>query len=192
MASPVGHALAGIAFFETRPGLYFKNRWLDAIFFIFLANLPDGDFLPGFLLGSPNRYHHGIFHSLGTALVVAVVVGWLFSRWKGQALKFFAFTFIVLCSHLLLDFHTLDFTPPYGLPLFWPFSGRYYIAAHPVFINITRSPHSTNFFSSLFSPHNLKAALLEIVLLGSMALLAACIRRWANDRSRRTATGRSR
>jgi membrane-bound metal-dependent hydrolase YbcI (DUF457 family) len=188
MSSPVGHALAGIACFETRPGLFFKSRWLDAFFFIFLANLPDGDFLPGFLLGSPNRYHHGIFHSLGAALFVALIIGWLFSRKQGHALKFFAFAFIIFCSHLLFDFFTFDFTPPYGMPLFWPLANGYHIAAHPVFINITRSPYSANFFSSLFSPHNLKAVLLEIVVLGGVVLLVACIRRFANARSGRAAS----
>jgi membrane-bound metal-dependent hydrolase YbcI (DUF457 family) len=192
MPLPVGHALAGVAIFETRPGLFFKSRWLDAFFFIFLANLPDGDFLPGFLLGFPNRFHHGIFHSLGAALAVAAVIGWLFSRRKGHAVKFFVFAFIVFCSHLLLDFFTLDFTPPYGLPLFWPFSNSYTIAAHPVFTNITRSPNSANFFSSLLSLHNLKAALLETVLLGGVVLLAAFARRWADDRSGRAAASRSR
>jgi len=187
MPLPVGHALAGIAFFETRPGLFFKNRWADAIFFIFLANLPDADFLPGFLLGFPNRYHHGIFHSLGAALTAALIIGWLFSLKQGHALKFCSFVFIVLCSHLLLDFFTRDFTAPYGLPLFWPISNRYHIAARPVFTNITRSPHSANFFSSLFSLHNLKAALLEIVLLGGIVLLAILVRRLANDRSGRAA-----
>jgi inner membrane protein len=187
MPLPIGHALAGIAFHETRPGLFFRNRWHDAVFFMFLANLPDGDFLPGFLVGFPNRFHHGVFHSLGAALAVSMVIGWLFSRQQGQALKYSAFAFVVFYSHLLLDFFTLDFTPPFGLPLFWPFSGHYHIAAHPVFINITRSPYSANFFSSLFSLHNLKAALLEIVLLGGVVMLAACIRRFANNRSGRAA-----
>ncbi|HEX7502194.1 MAG TPA: metal-dependent hydrolase, partial [Acidobacteriota bacterium] len=82
MPLPVGHALAGIAFQQARPGLFFKNLWHDAFFFIFLANLPDADFLPGLLMGRPNLFHHGIFHSLGAALAIAAVGGWLFSRNK--------------------------------------------------------------------------------------------------------------
>lgn len=169
--------MAGIAFFQTRPGLFFKNKWADALFFIFLANLPDADFLPGFLLGFPNLYHHDIFHSLGAALAVTAVIGWIFCLKKRHSWRIFALVFLLFYSHLLLDFFTRDFTAPYGLPLLWPFSKNYYIAAHPIFINITRSAHSANFFSSLFSRHNLKAALLEIILLGGLAILAGIARR---------------
>jgi inner membrane protein len=203
MPLPIGHALTGIAFFETRPGLFFKNKWADVLFFILLANLPDADFLPGLILGFPNLYHHGIFHSLGAALAAAIVMGWIFSNLKQINLvkkqdnllskllilrsgvyqkkqhfwRFSAFVFLIFFSHLLLDFFTRDFAAPYGLPLFWPLSKNYYIAAQPIFINITRSALSANFFSSLFSPHNLKAALLEIMLLGGLVLLVG-IARW--------------
>jgi membrane-bound metal-dependent hydrolase YbcI (DUF457 family) len=177
MPLPIGHALAGIAFFQTRPGLFFKNKWHDALFLIFLANLADADFLPGLLVGFPNRYHHGIFHSLGAALAISVAIGWIFLRKKRHPWRLSALVFLVFCSHLLLDFFTYDFAAPYGLPLFWPIANDYYIAGHPIFINITRSPHSVNFFSSLFSGHNLKAALLEIALLGAPVLLVTIARR---------------
>jgi inner membrane protein len=180
MPLPIGHTLTGIAFFETRPGLFFKNKWLDAFFFIFLANLPDADFLPGLMLGFPNLYHHGIFHSLGAALAVTVVMGWIFYRKNRHLWRFSILVFLIFYSHLLLDFFTKDFAAPYGLPLFWPFSSSYYIAAHPIFINITRSARSANFFSSLLSRHNLEAALREIVLLGGLVLLAGIARRLLN------------
>ncbi len=156
--------------------MFFKNKWLDALSLVFLSNLPDADFLPGLLTGFPNRYHHGIFHSLGAALAVSVVI-WIFFRKKQQPWRLFALAFIVYCSHLLLDFFTRDFSAPYGLPLFWPFSKSYYIAARPIFSNITRSSRSSDFFSSLFNSHNLKAALLEIALIGSLVLIATLIRR---------------
>jgi hypothetical protein len=78
---------------------------------------------------------------------------------------------------LLLDFFAMDFVAPYGLPLFWPFSSRYFIAADPVFINVTRSQHSHDFLASLFSGHNLNAALREILILGGLALAMALLRR---------------
>lgn len=176
MPLPIGHTLTGIAFFETRPGLFFKNKWADALFFIFLANLPDADFLPGLILGSPNLYHHGIFHSLGAALAIAAAMGWIFYLKKRHFWRFSAAVFLIFYSHLLLDFFAKDFAAPYGLPLFWPFSNSYYIAAHPIFINIIRSDRSLNFFSSLLNRHNLEAALLEIILLGGLVLLAGIAR----------------
>jgi membrane-bound metal-dependent hydrolase YbcI (DUF457 family) len=186
MPLPIGHALTGIAFFESNPGLFFKNRWADAIFFIFLANLPDIDFLPGLILGFPNLYHHGIFHSLGSALAVAAVLGWIFYQKKRHFWRFFAFIFLIFYSHLLLDFFSKDFAVPYGLPLFWPFSSNYYIATHPIFINITRSDRSANFFSSLLNAHNLEAALREIILLGGLVLLVGIARRLLNKSAGRS------
>jgi inner membrane protein len=189
MPLPIGHALSGIAFFQARPGMFFKNKCFDAFFFIFLANLPDADFLPGLMLGSPNLYHHGIFHSLGAALAVAVVVGWMGYQKQRHFWRFSVPVFLIFFSHLLLDFFTRDFAAPYGLPLFWPFSKNYYIAAHPVFINITRSAHSANFFSSLFSRHNLEAAMREIMLLGGLVILVAIARRLLNKSAGRSRLG---
>jgi inner membrane protein len=183
MPLPIGHALAGTAFFQARPGLIFKDRWLDALGFVFLANLPDADFLPGLLEGFPNRYHHGIFHSLGATFVVSAAVGWIFLRKNKRPWRDSGLIFLIFYSHLLLDFFTRDFSAPYGLPLFWPLTNKYYIASHPIFINITRSAHSANFFSSLFSRHNLEAALLEILLLGGLVLLAAFTRRLFNKKA---------
>jgi inner membrane protein len=186
MPLPIGHALTGIAFFQTRPGLFFKNKCADMFFFAFLANLPDADFLPGFMLGFPNLYHHGIFHSLGAALAVTAAIGWIFYQKQRHFWRFAALVFLLFYSHLLLDYFTKDFTAPYGLPLFWPFSKNYYIAAHPIFINITRSTHSANFFSSLLSRHNLEAALLEILLLGGLVILAGTARRLFNKSAGRS------
>jgi membrane-bound metal-dependent hydrolase YbcI (DUF457 family) len=184
MPLPIGHALAGATFFQARPGFFFRNRWLDGLFFIFLANLPDADFLPGFLAGSPNRYHHGVFHSLGAALAVAAFTGAVFLKFKKTFWRHAAMVFLVLLSHLLLDYFTRDLAAPYGLPLFWPLSGAYHFAPSPFFINITRSAASSDFFLSLFSAHNLKAALLEVGLLGGLVLLVTMAMRLARKEAK--------
>ena len=176
MPLPIGHSLAGIAFQCARPGLFFQSPWRDAFFFMFLANLPDADFLPGMLMGRPNLFHHGIFHSLGAALAVAAIGGWFFSRKKTVFWPAALGIFSVFAFHLLLDYFSRDFVAPYGLPLFWPWSGRYFIAARPLFLNITRSAAAGDFFASLFNRHNLAAALREIIALGSLALAAALLR----------------
>ncbi len=177
MPLPIGHALAGIAMRQARPAVFFANRWSDALFFIFLANLPDADFLPGILLGKPNLYHHGIFHSLGAAVAAALVGGGIFYLRDKNFRAAPAVIFLVYYGHLLLDFFARDFVAPYGLPLFWPLSRRYFIAARPFFLNVTRSPRSHDFFSSLFSGHNLEAALREIAILGGLALAVVLLRR---------------
>jgi membrane-bound metal-dependent hydrolase YbcI (DUF457 family) len=182
MPLPIGHALAGIAFFEARPGLFFTRRWHDALFFIFLANLPDADFLPGLLTGRPNLFHHGIFHSVGAALAVAALGGFFFSLKKRPFPASAAMIFLVLYAHLLLDFFSLDLAAPFGLPLFWPFSSRYFIAAHPIFLNITRAGNSRDFFPSLFNMHNLEVAAREILVLGGLLAVLVAARRLGNQK----------
>ncbi len=200
MPLPIGHALAGIAFQQARRGFFFKNSWGDALIFMFLANLPDLDFLPGLILGRPNLYHHGVFHSLGAALGVALAgagliylqrrcvvarryglvgarrYGRVDARRYGRFWAFAAMIFLVFSSHLLLDFFTWDFVAPYGLPLLWPFSGRYFISGTPFFLNITRSAAAGDFFISIFNQHNLVAALREVIIIGGLALGMALFR----------------
>ncbi len=177
MPLPIGHALAGIAFQQARPGFFFKNRWGDALFFMFLANLPDLDFLPGLILGRPNLYHHGIFHSLGAALAVAAVGGWVFYRNKKYSWLTASGIFLLFSSHLLLDLLAWDFVAPYGVPLFWPFSGRYFISGTPFFLNVTRSASAGDFFISILNQHNLAAALREVIIIGGLTLGLTLLRR---------------
>jgi inner membrane protein len=177
MPSPIGHALTGIAVNQARPGVFFANKWHEAVFFVFLANLPDFDFLPGLLTGYPNLYHHGIFHSLGAALLVSVAGGWLFAMRKRSFRNVTTVVFVMYAVHLLLDFFAGDTKPPYGMPLLWPFSNRFFLAARPIFLNIARSSRSEDFFSSLFNRHNLAAVLLETLILGGMAVAIWLLRR---------------
>ncbi|MBN2345126.1 MAG: metal-dependent hydrolase [Candidatus Aminicenantes bacterium] len=183
MPLPVGHALAGIAAQQVRPGFFFRNRWLDAALFVLLSVLPDADFLPGLLRGRPNLYHHGAFHSIGAALAVAALAGGLFFLrtkrfWPPAAVSFLLFGF-----HLFLDYFSLDLVAPFGLPLLWPFSGRYFISARPFFSNITRSARSGDFFPSLFNRHNLEAAMQEIVILGGLLAAVVALRLLLGKRS---------
>lgn len=77
MPSPVAHSLAGLAVahfaFRRFPSREPRGRviWIGA--FVFAANAADMDFLPGFLIGNPNLFHHGPTH----ALIAAVVFGLL-------------------------------------------------------------------------------------------------------------------
>lgn len=184
MPLPVGHALAGLALRQARPGFFSSQGWLDALFLMFLANLPDADFLPGFLLGRPNLHHHGPFHSLGAALGIALL-GAVLCRWRGHRFApAAALIFAAFASHLLLDLFALDRVAPFGIPLFWPLSGKHLIAARPLFVNITRSAASSDFFPSLFNAHNLAAALREGLLLGAPALAAIALRRRAATKKR--------
>ena len=73
MPSPIGHSLVGLIVFH-----YFKQKnlkwsFLSIVLVILVSNLPDFDFIPGILLGEPNRFHHGISHSFGFVIMITVV-----------------------------------------------------------------------------------------------------------------------
>ena len=77
MPSPIGHSIMACLIYRTTTpsgaGLKLARMGL----YVFAANAADLDFIPGLLSGDPNRYHHGISHSLGFAALVAVVFGLL-------------------------------------------------------------------------------------------------------------------
>jgi len=77
MPLPIAHSAAGLAGYFA-----FKKRSSDSppiqeLFLLglclFLANLPDLDFIPGFLCGEIGRFHHGPSHSLVVGLVGALI-----------------------------------------------------------------------------------------------------------------------
>jgi membrane-bound metal-dependent hydrolase YbcI (DUF457 family) len=147
MALPIAHAAAGyVVHRATRddpPGVPGGRRrvsadeWRRAALFMFLGNLPDFDFVIGFVLGQPGRFHRGLSHTLMAAIVFGAVVG-LVQQWRGRdrfrtaAVAFGA----AYLSHLVIDFFTIDHRPPYGGQFLWPFSAEYWIAPVTIFNEI--------------------------------------------------------
>lgn len=164
MPSPVGHSLMGYVLYRafTKPGTDKSWKWI--LVCIFMANAPDLDFIPGLIVGEPNRYHHGISHSFGFALVASAGVAWVYSK-RSARIKTFGVLFSLYTSHLFLDYCGRDTKLPYGEPLFWPVSGEYFILPFSLFFDIQRSSAGAEFFPSLFSLHNLWAVGVECVVL---------------------------
>ncbi len=147
--------------------------WRVIGFYVFAANAPDLDFVPGLLIGNPNRFHHGVSHSIGFALLFAIVAA-LILRWREREWRWRHFlVFLGLyASHLALDYLSTDLSPPYGLPMFWPANDAYFKSPVPVFPDIRRINSTGRFFQSLFSAHNLWAATVECLVLVPLILLA--------------------
>ena len=167
MATPLGHALAGIAagsLAAPPEGLLPPRRevWLLA----FLGAAPDLDFLPGLLSGAPSAFHHGPSHSLGFTLLAALVMG----LWGMRQGRFWRWALVGLAaygSHVLIDYFTADNLAPFGMPVWWPLDSEYTMAHHPLFMAVDRS--------SLSWPvlwHDIKALVWEVILLGPCAALA--------------------
>ena len=168
MPTPVGHALAGLAVGAAvtwrRPLL---GPWRDMVLFGALAQAPDLDFLPGILLGRPEAFHHGASHSLGFALLAGLLMAlWGRRQGQGQAWRWALMGFLVYLAQVLADAASVDTSFPYGVPLWWPLSDAYVIAARPLFLDVWRKPWGLPLVW-----HNLRAVGLEVLILGPPAAL---------------------
>src|SRR5262245_58069994 len=87
MSSPFGHSTMGYIIYRATPRPGGLPRCRLVVLYLFAANAPDLDFLPGFLVGDPNLYHHGVSHSIGFASLFALVMGLLSLFLNGNAMR---------------------------------------------------------------------------------------------------------
>lgn len=171
MASPIGHVTAGYAIFLSSHAARPHNGaiWV----YLLMAIAPDLDFIPGILQGQPNRYHQGISHSLGAALVVSFATAIVVSR--GNLWKQWAFLLTAYLSHLAIDFFGPDRRPPYGQPLFWPITEEYYISPIAIFLGMHHAASTDasmlDWIRAIFSLHNFRAIFVEIAVIVPFVIL---------------------
>jgi inner membrane protein len=149
--SPVGHALGGIA--AGWGSLPRRDRAAAAILAA-VAVAPDLDLLV--------HDHRGFSHSLGAALI-AGVVAWLVTRRAGWAVAVTA----AWGSHVLLDWLSHDTRPPLGVMALWPFTRDYYKSSLELFPAVSR-----RYWLAEFWIYNLRALLVELIVVGPIAALA--------------------
>ncbi|MEK6692172.1 MAG: metal-dependent hydrolase [Nitrospirota bacterium] len=167
MPTPVAHSLAGLGLYLLFNRKYnFLKDLKGFIPFFIAATAADLDFIPGLLIGEANRYHHGITHSIGASLIVAFTFSLIFRLNRDFIERFLIFLSLFL-SHIFLDYFSIDTSFPYGVPLFWPISERYYLSEIPVFIDIQRGN-----IGLLFSLHNWIAALREVLIVGPFTVIS--------------------
>jgi len=175
MATPIGHALAGCAIAAC------AHRKLGPgklAFAALAANAADLDFVPGLVLGDVGRFHHYFSHTLLAAVLFGVVIAALarLRLDRNAALGWGVIAALLYASHPLLDALSTDTGIPYGCPLFWPFSGRYFTATRPVFLDVYRGS-----LAILLGPHNRAALTREFLILGSLCLGVFLVR-WGRRR----------
>ncbi|MBN1893398.1 metal-dependent hydrolase [bacterium] len=167
MCSPVGHTLFGMILTGRKeqavPGLGRNLPWI-ALF----ACLPDIDLLFGLFTNQVNTYHRQWTHSIGFVVMCGMfVLLWTNRRLKGRfQWRPALFCAVLVFSHLILDILARDGSPPYGIPLAWPFDGRYVYSPVVIFPALVKSQESRHFLGSVFSAHNAWSVLVEILLLG--------------------------
>ena len=189
MASPVGHGLVGVfAYLLIRDKLNAAGvvRLGAVAACVVLANLPDGDFLLPLLFGEGvnGDYHRAFSHSLVFALAVGLFLGlawWLRTRGARSApafsgLSVVLFGVLLVGSHMVLDLLGEDHRPPYGVPLWVPFSDRHVIAAWTPFKSVDHSS-----LMALAAPANIGAMCWDAVVLAPLLLLAWIWRRGGVD-----------
>ena len=179
MPSPVAHGLAGLAVahlalrkskaLPTQPVESGAQRVFWAVALAFAANAADLDFLPGFLIGDPNRFHHKATHTLLAAIifglgttVIARLAGYI--PWR----RFGLFMGLSYLTHLVLDAVTRGSREPYGMEVFQPFSSEPLVAPFHVFLDIRRDGGTFSFLPSLVQRHNGEAIVREMFVMGGI------------------------
>jgi membrane-bound metal-dependent hydrolase YbcI (DUF457 family) len=162
MPSPVAHALAGAAVYAAlAPRSVLARDWRPWAVAIFAGVAADLDFLPGLLVGAPSRYHHWASHSITAALAFTLLVS-LAAPVLGSAGRRAAILGAAYGSHLGLDYLTVDWTVPQGIPLLWPISDAVFLSPVLLFTDI----HHGASWQAFVNWHNAGAALTEAVVVG--------------------------
>lgn len=137
MASPIGHSLAGIFGFLlilNRDDFhkYYSSKKL-MILAIITANLPDIDFILGYLFYQNfNAIHRQFTHSFLVGFVVCIIIFGCLRFYKKISYYFLIWLWGLYFSHIFLDMLADDSYPPAGVQCFFPFSSAYF--AFPISI----------------------------------------------------------
>jgi inner membrane protein len=183
MPSTVGHSLLGYAIHRGTADGAAGRSWLVPLLCVFAANAADLDILPGLLMGEPNRFHRGISHSIGIAVLFAAVFGPVLAACGGGRLKkATGLAFLLYLSHLVADCFNADGRFPFGVPLLWPLTATYYIAPFPLLLDIHKAGTSGAFLPSLLSVHNLVAMAVEVLVFLPVVGLVWAWKRRADPR----------
>ncbi len=172
MPSPIAHSLVGYLIYRITTKPFKGQKRYIILLYMFVANIPDLDFLPGIFVGSVSRYHHGISHSIGFSFIFALscYIILVILR-KGHIKRSFAIAFCLFFSHIVLDYLTKVSDKPYGELFLWPFSNEYYIASFAFFPVIHFHGSVEKFLFSLLSLQNLIAIGVEIAILAPIIII---------------------
>jgi inner membrane protein len=154
-----------------------RKNWGLLLVFLFLAESPDLDLLPGLLIGNLNAFHHIYTHTLGWVFLVSLG---LYLCWRPfhpkDGWRCLLFFFLASLSHLVVDYMTQDTSYPYGVMGFWPFYRDYVLSKYALFLGPEKST-----VAAIFQWHNVKVMVLDF-LVCLPVLLAVCAYKWTGWR----------
>mgnify|MGYP000535911898 CR=1 FL=1 len=171
MPSPIAHTLAAYAALViARPSILADRQSNSiAVGTAFVCGaLADADFAMTVLTHNRVWGHHYFSHSIPFVLFFTAIC-YLALRLlrKTPVWEYAWLAGLAYATHLLLDYFTEDGSRPYGIPLLWPFTGHHFMAPVNIFYSIHRGD-----LQAIFGPHNLKAIIVEIVVLSPIVLLS--------------------
>lgn len=183
MASPIAHALAGVAVAWGADLIPGNRSWRTApssaswyeragngltLTCAVLAAAPDLDLFLG-------RFHRTMTHSFISVALVGVVAKLVAARVR---LPRWAMTRVVImcagawATHLLLDWLAADQTVPRGIQLLWPFDGRWFISGWDIFLGSERR----QLFSAATMRKNIETIAQDIAILGPLVVVLWLVR----------------
>lgn len=171
MSSPIAHAAAGYAIYSAFRRKFPSGRLLGLssgtiwpAIIVFLCLIPDLDAIIAFILGSFERFHNNLSHSLLACAVIPLLLTPLLNIFTRLSLKT-SFLLILICcySHIIIDLFTMS----RGVMLFWPFSTIRIHAPISLFVGVPWSSKLTNPFYLLMAINDLcfAASLTAIVFV---------------------------
>jgi inner membrane protein len=177
MSTTLGHALCGVTILMVVVAV--RPRWsvrLDQntlLLFAVLANLPDLDFIPGYVLrGDANAFHSGPTHSIMFCLAASFVFAMLWRKWPFVRAWFIFF--VTILSHVLVDAFTGPMQgkyPSIGVPLAWPFSEERLLAMpFTLFAGVQHED-----WLSLLSLNNLRVMAIELLMFAPLIVGLALV-----------------
>ncbi|MEM8778070.1 MAG: metal-dependent hydrolase [Cyanobacteria bacterium P01_G01_bin.49] len=181
MPSPIGHSLAGISGFfliryHSQLSQYFSDKTL-LITGIIVANLPDIDFILGYLFFNDfSKLHRQFTHSFFVGLVISILMGHFITKRKKTAYVFTMWLLGLYYSHILLDMLAYDRYPPGGVQCFFPFDFGYF--ALP--ITILAGLNMTN---GIWDFGNILTILQEIIVIPLLFLVIFLLIKLAKNQS---------
>ena len=187
MATPVAHCLAGVSLFYLSRN-YVASRGMHTSKYVLAllligTNLPDLDFLPGLLVGSPGQFHRAFSHSLVFGVLVTLpLLIYLKAARVPACITISLLWFTAIFSHLVIDWMSLDVADPAGIELLWPMSEERFMTDPSIFLGVRRD----DVFSSFTLSYNLFAITWEILLL--LPFVALC--RYLSDSTNRNGLNR--
>jgi membrane-bound metal-dependent hydrolase YbcI (DUF457 family) len=180
MASPIGHALAGIAVAWGTDLIPGNRTWRFAPSTVswyeragngltlacgVLAAAPDLDLFFG-------RFHRTVTHSFLAVALVAVVAGLVAARVRLPVRRVVFMCAGAWATHLLIDWLAADQSIPRGLQLLWPFDGRWFISGWDLFLGSERR----QLFSAATMRRNVEAVAQEIAILAPIVVVLWLVR----------------